>query len=97
MNETSTSEPFDPATAWENPPGMARALTIGVAIGVLVSFFGVGAVLLLMGEGWGAAIGMGLFVAAWGGLGFGGMLGGVIWASRVEQQEERERYGARTA
>ncbi len=95
MNETSAPEPFDPATAWLEPPGMAKALTIGVAVGVAVSFFGVGGAFLAAGQPWTTAIGMGVFVAMWGGLGFGGMLGGVIWASGVEGSAERERLEAR--
>ena len=95
MNETSAPEPFDPATAWLEPPGMAKALTIGVAVGVAASFFGVGGAFLAAGQPWTTAIGMGVFVAMWGGLGFGGMLGGVIWASRVEGATEHERLEAR--
>lgn len=76
---------------------MGKALTIGVAIGVAVSFFGVGGAFLAAGQGWGAAIGMGAFVAFWGGLGFGVMVGGVVWATQAEkaaEQERRETSGA---
>ncbi|WP_421119637.1 hypothetical protein ACE2AJ_20115 [Aquihabitans daechungensis] len=97
MTETSTSEPFDPDTAWADPPGMAKALVIGVAVGVAVSFFGVGGAFLAGGQGWGPSIGMGVFVAMWGGLGFGGMIGGVVWASRVEEAATRERLEALAA
>jgi hypothetical protein len=94
MTEHPTSEAFDPSTAWVEPPGMAKALTTGVAIGVAASFLGVGGAFLAAGQGWRTAIGMGLFVAVWGGLGFGGMLGGVIWASRMEEEADRERRAA---
>lgn len=67
----------------------------GVAAGVAVSFFGVGGAFLVWGQGWGASIGMGAFVAFWGGLGFGGMIGGAVWAIQVGEGEERARLGAR--
>lgn len=55
-----------------------------IALGTVLSFLGVAAGLLAMGEGWGAAVGLGAFVGFWGGLGFGAMVGGVIWATRSE-------------
>lgn len=94
MNQASTPQPFDPATAWADPPGLGRALTISVAINVAVSFFGVGGAFLAGGQGWGASIGMGAFVAFWGGLGFGGMIGGVVWATQVDEAAKRERLQA---
>lgn len=56
-----------------------------IAIGVLASFVGVTAGMVAIGEGWGAAVGLGAFVGFWGGLGFGAMVGGVIWATRAER------------
>jgi len=96
MIEKLDTNPEDPATAWADPPGLGRALTIGIAIGVAISFCGVAGPFLAGGQGWGASIGMGVFVAAWGGLGFGVMIGGVVWATRVERAAERERLEART-
>jgi hypothetical protein len=58
----------------------------GVAIGVVVSFLGVGGGLLASGSSMSTAIGLGAFVAFWGGLGFGAMLGGVAYAIRVEAE-----------
>jgi hypothetical protein len=40
---------------------------------------------------------MGVFVAMWGGLGFGVMIGGVVWATRVEAAAEHERAGSEPA
>jgi hypothetical protein len=94
MDDASTPGPTDPATAWVEPPGMAKALTRGVALGVCISFVGVGGAFLAAGQSWATSIGMGAFVAVWGGLGFGGMMGGVVWASRVEASAERESLGA---
>ena len=97
MNDDDSSQPFDAATAWVNPPGMGRALVTGVAIGVAVSFVGVGGAFLAGGQGWAASIGMGAFVAFWGGLGFGGMIGGVVWATGVEEAAKQDRLDARAA
>jgi len=97
MNEAPTPQSFDPATAWANPPGIERALTIGVVIGVAISFFGVGGAFLAGGQGFGASIGMGAFVAFWGGLGFGGMIGGVVWATQVEEAAKLDRLAAGAA
>jgi hypothetical protein len=97
MTEYASLEPFDPATAWADPPGMGKALTIGVVIGTAASFLGVGAAFLIGGQGWGTAIGMGAFVAMWGGLGFGFMVSGVIWATRAEEAATRARLESRAA
>ncbi len=70
---------------------MGKALTIGVLIGVAVSFIGVGGAFLAGGQGWGPALGMGAFVAAWGGLGFGVMVGGVVWLTRADEAAKRAR------
>ena len=71
-----------PAAASDLDP--RRLFTSAISIAVILSFVGVTAGLLAMGEGWGAALGLGAFVGFWGGLGFGAMIGGVIWATRVE-------------
>jgi len=94
MSETSVPDPFDPASAWVEPPGMGKTIGTGVAVGVAVSFVGVGGAFLAAGQGWGPAIGMGAFVAAWGGLGFGAMVGGVVWATQVEDAAKAERLRA---
>lgn len=62
-----------------------RAFRVSVVVGVVVSFVGVSGALLAAGQGIGASLGLGAFVAFWGGLGFGVMIGGVVWATRSEQ------------
>jgi hypothetical protein len=95
MNAQQLSRPpATPAGSWDDPPGMGRALTLGIAAGMAASFLGVGGAFLVAGQGWGAAIGMGAFVAAWGGFGFGFMVSGVIWATRAEDAERRARSEA---
>ena len=81
-------EAFDSETAWKNPPGMGRTILSGVAVGVIVSFAAVVGVVLADGQKLGAAVGLGLFIAVWGGLGFGAMVGGVVAVSRAEAAEE---------
>ncbi len=61
-----------------------RVFTVSITIGVVLSFVVVAAGVLALGEGWGAALGLGAFVGFWGGLGFGAMVGGVTWATRAE-------------
>ncbi|MCB1037987.1 MAG: hypothetical protein R2701_09500 [Acidimicrobiales bacterium] len=65
---------------------MGRSIVIGVAVAAVVSFLAVCATVLAEGESLGSAIGLGLFIAFWGGLGFGAMVGGVVFASRVERE-----------
>ena len=40
---------------------------------------------------WASAIGLGLFIAFWGGIGFGAMIGGVVHADRLERLAAAER------
>ena len=91
MTASSTTLPVDPDSPWLEAPGIGKALARGVAVGIVISFLGVGAVLLAAGQSIGAALAMGAFVAIWGGLGFGGMVGGVVWANRLEQQAAHDR------
>lgn len=79
------------AASWVEPPGMGKTLLVGVSIGVFVAFIGVAGAMLASGQGVGASIGLGAFVAAWGGFGFGMMIGGVVWATRIEEANGRNR------
>ncbi len=91
-----TDEPADqtdPIAVWKESPGFGRALTIGVTIGAIASFLAVGGGILLAGQGVAAAIGLGLFTAFWGGLGFGAMIAGVVWATRLEAAAHRRAGG----
>lgn len=70
---------------WSDPTGMGRSMVIGCSIGVVVSFVGVTVgILSAGGTAWQSAVGLGVFVAFWGGLGFGSMMGGVAWLSKLE-------------
>lgn len=96
MNYASSPQSVSTGVGQE-APGMAKALTIGVTLGIALSFFGVAGALLLGGRSLSTAVGLGVFVAIWGGLGFGGMIGGVVWATRAEEAAKRDRDEAREA
>jgi hypothetical protein len=56
------------------------------------------------GAGMGGSIGLGVFVGAWGGVGFGGMLGATMCVARAdderiaaEKNRQRDTSGDRTA
>jgi hypothetical protein len=63
-------------------PGLARALIAGSAIGFVVIFTIIGVAMLLAGAGMGIALGVGFFVAAFGGPGFGTMFGANYYVHR---------------
>ena len=62
----------------------ARAVVVGAAVGSIGLFLMFGGMVLAAGMGLSAAIGVGLFTAFWGGLGFGGMVGMVHAHNREE-------------
>jgi hypothetical protein len=66
---------------------LGRAVVIGCALGVVgmtALVFGMG---MIAGFGAGASLGLGLFCAFWGGLGFGSMFASVLVAVREERRE----------
>lgn len=68
--------------------GLREALVVGAVIGTVLSLAGVTVAMVAGGlEDWGGAFGLGVFVAIWGGLGFGTMFGGVMWASKAVEEE----------
>jgi hypothetical protein len=70
---------------WAEPVGLLRSVVLGALVGVVLSFVGTTVGMLAADVEPGAAIGLGLFVAFWGGLGFGTMVGGVVWVSNHEE------------
>jgi hypothetical protein len=90
MDTESLPGPGERADAPGEPPGLERLLVIGLGVAVTASIVGVGGAFLVGGQGWEVAIGMGIFVAFWGGLGFGGMVAGVVWATRVDEAVRRD-------
>jgi hypothetical protein len=82
MTPTETVAPTP--SPWSDPPGIGRSIGIGCTIGCLVSLVGVTVWMLALGIETASAIGLGLFVAFWGGLGFGAMIGGVRYGLQIE-------------
>lgn len=85
MNEMRERDRDDLAASWVSPPGLGRCLGIGSGIGIAVAFVGIAVPSLLAGMEVGSALGFGAFVALWGGLGFGSMMGGVAYVVGVER------------
>lgn len=83
-NDAALPEPVGEAPTWSDPPGLGRSLIVGSMIGVGVSFVAVTVGMLAAGVEWSSSVGLGLFVAFWGGLGFGTMVGGVVYAFGIE-------------
>lgn len=64
--------------------GIGRAFVKGSVVGFLAVFAVICGMSLVAGVGLGHAIVVGLFTAAWGGPGFGGMLGAVLRYTKNE-------------
>ena len=82
----------DPAVGtnpWKEPTGLGRALVIGGLLGVVVGFVATTVGMLAAHVELGSAVGLGVFVCFWGGLGFGNMVGGVTWVSGHEEHPPR--------
>lgn len=73
-----------PADQWHDPPGLGRHVIIGSLVGILLSvpLIAIGA--MMLGERWESAFALALFAGLWGGIGFGSMVGGVIYASKLD-------------
>ncbi len=69
---------------WDEPVGLLRSIVVGAIIGVVIAMVGVTVGMLAADIEWQSAVGLGVFVAFWGGLGFGTMVGGVVWVSKHE-------------
>ncbi|MCB0988496.1 MAG: hypothetical protein H6519_01445 [Microthrixaceae bacterium] len=70
---------------WKETPGMGRAVAMGGLVGAVLAFIATTVGMIGAGAETGAAVGLGLFIAFWGGLGFGTMVGGVTWVSQHEE------------
>jgi hypothetical protein len=78
------------ALIWHNPDllkesRVARSAVVGALVGIVMFTVAISGLGLWVGLEPPAAIGLGLFTALWGGLGFGGMLGAVIAINRIEE------------
>ena len=70
------------------PPGAGRYVLIGCLLGALAALAVVGGGLLAAGVDTAGAAGIAGVAAFWGGLGFGGMMGGVAHAAKLEGAPE---------
>ena len=66
------------------PPGLGKSVLIGSLIGMVLAL----AVVTLGLLAWGAtapeSLGVAIFAAFWGGIGFGSMVGGVVFVSNLQ-------------
>jgi len=92
---TATINPEDPAThtaqaghtigrSTVEPLGLGHSLAVGAVVGMVLALVGVTLGLMATGLSWVDSIGVGIFAAFWGGIGFGTMIGGVIFLSNLE-------------
>ena len=73
-----------PADEFHDPPGLGRHVIIGSTVAFALSFPLIAIGAMLLGQQWQGAVALSLFASIWGGLGFGSMVGGVIYASKLE-------------
>lgn len=75
----------DLLAGWRDPPGMGRILVASSAIGVVLSLVLITIGMMAAGQVWQSSLALGVFIAFWGGLGFGSMVGGVVYLTRIEK------------
>lgn len=80
-----------PLAVWPDPPGLGRILAICCAVGVVLSLVIITAGMLAAGQVWQSSLALGVFIAAWGGLGFGSMIGGVIYLTKLDSAAKARR------
>lgn len=73
-----------PADQFHDPPGLGRHIVIGSLVGVALSLPLITLGSMMLGQRWESAFALALFASLWGGIGFGSMVGGVIYASKLE-------------
>lgn len=81
----SDAAPHVPTDTDDEEATIAHGVVVGSVVGVILSFAGATAGMVAAGVETGAALGFGAFVAFWGGLGFGSMMGGVLGFIRAAE------------
>lgn len=79
------AEVQDLLAGWRDPPGMGKILVASSAIGVVLSLVLITLGMMAAGQVWQSSLALGVFIAFWGGLGFGSMVGGVVYLTRIEK------------
>ena len=69
--------------------GMGRMFVRGAMIGFVGVFALYTAIAAYAGASFSSTVGLGLFAAFWGGLGYGGMFGAVLGAAEITEAEHR--------
>jgi len=72
--------------------GIVRAAVVGAVVGYVVALAIVATILTVAGAGLGPALGVGAYVAIWGGPGFGGMVNAQRHADRIAADERRLQH-----
>jgi hypothetical protein len=85
------SGPKQQAAMATEAPGVGRFVLVGCLIGASSALALVGGGLLAAGVDTAGAAGIAGVAAFWGGLGFGGMMGGVAHATKVESASHVDR------
>lgn len=80
----------DAVASWKEHPAVGRTFVTGCMIGAALAFSGVLFACLVGGMDAGPALGLAVFSAFWGGIGFGGMLGGAAGLIQAEALEGAE-------
>jgi len=86
MSIHAVVKPEHDAEGWTDPPGLGRHVLIGSIVGIFLSLPLITLGALAAGQKWQSALGLGLFTSLWGGMGFGSMVGGVIYATKIEAE-----------
>ena len=73
---------------WMEAQGFGPLWWVGCIVGPVVFFVVIAGGMLAKGQSWQGVLWLGFFIAAWGGLGFGAMVAGVIYVSRIEADAE---------
>lgn len=76
---------------------MGKILIVSSAVGVGLSLAFITAGMMAAGQVWQSSLALGVFIAFWGGLGFGSMIGGVVYLTRIDEAAKALKAEGRAA